>query len=113
MEHKCQELLNTKSTYDRGSSAKGIDFPSLKVDLKVTSIRKPQSSSPFTSARRKVRGLGYSLLVFVYQKTDDNLKRVAKLQILHTTTSSPSYRALPRCLRSNIPPARSLYCYEG
>ena len=84
LEHKFQELLNTKYIYDRGSSAKGIDFPSLKVDLKVTSIKQPQSSSPFKSARQKVRGLGYSLLVFVYQKTDDDVKRVARLQILHT-----------------------------
>ena len=84
LEHKFQELLNTKYTYNRGSSAKGIDFPGLKVDLKVTSIRQPQSSSPFKSARQKVRGLGYSLLVFVYQKTDDDVKRAAKLQILHT-----------------------------
>ena len=84
LEHKFQELLNTKYTYDRGSSAKGIDFPGLKVDLKVTSIKQPQSSSPFKSARQKVRGLGYSLLVFVYQKTDDDVKRVARLQILHT-----------------------------
>ena len=52
--------------------------------MKVTSIRQPQSSSPFRSARQKVLGLGYSLLVFVYQKTDDHVKRTGKLHILHT-----------------------------
>ncbi len=84
LEHKFQALLHTKYIYDEGSSAKGIDFPGLNVDLKVTSIKQPQSSSPFRSAQQKVRGLGYSLLVFVYQKTDDNAKRTGKLQILHT-----------------------------
>lgn len=84
LEHKFQAQLHKKHTYDEGSSAKGIDFPGLNVDLKVTSIKQPQSSSPFKSARQKVMGLGYSLLVFVYQKTDDDLKRTAMLQILHT-----------------------------
>ena len=84
LEHKFQQLLHTKYTYDEGSSAKGIDLPGLNVDLKVTSIKQPQSSSPFRSARQKIQGLGYSLLVFVYQKTDDDVKRTAKLDILHT-----------------------------
>lgn len=84
LEHKFQSRLHTKYTYDEGSSARGIDFPDLKVDLKVTSIKQPQSSSPFKSARQKVLGLGYSLLIFVYQKTDDDVRRTGRLQILHT-----------------------------
>ena len=84
LEHKFQTRLQAKYTFDVGSSAKGIDFPSLKVDQKVTSIKQPQSSSPFKAARQKVIGLGYSLLIFVYQKTDDNVKRTGRLQILHT-----------------------------
>ena len=44
--------------------------------MKATSIRKPQSSSPFKSARQKVFGLGYSLLVFAYQKTDDDIREI-------------------------------------
>ena len=84
LEHKFQALLHTKYVYDEGSSAKGIDFPSLNVDLKVTSIKQPQSSSPFKSARQKILGLGYSLLVFVYEKTDDAVKRTGRLRILHT-----------------------------
>ena len=84
LEHKFQALLHTKYAYEEGSSAKGIDFPGLNADMKVTSIKQPQSSSPFQSARQKVLGLGYSLLVFIYRKTDDNLKRTGKLQILHT-----------------------------
>ena len=83
LEHKFQNLLLEKYTYAKGSSAKGIDFPKLGVDIKVTSIRQPQSSCPFTSARQKVYGLGYSLLVFVYDKKDDRKTRTATLNINH------------------------------
>ena len=62
-EHKFQAHLRSRYLYDEGNSAKGIDFPSLEVDMKVTSIKQPLSSSPFKSARQKVFGLGYSLLV--------------------------------------------------
>ena len=72
------------SASDAQSENEGDLLSDLNVDLKVTSIKQPQSSSPFRSAQQKVRGLGYSLLVFVYQKTDDNAKRTGKLQILHT-----------------------------
>src|SRR5438552_1230514 len=84
LEHKFQEILQKKYEYDRGSSAKGIDFPKLDVDIKVTSIRQPQSSCPFKSARQKIYGLGYSLLVFVYDKQDDEKTRTGRLEIQHT-----------------------------
>lgn len=83
LEHKFQEILGKKYAYERGSSAKGIDFPKLGVDIKVTSVRQPQSSCPFKSARQKVYGLGYSLLVFVYEKKDDRKSRTATLNIKH------------------------------
>ncbi len=51
------------------------------MDLKVTSSSQPQSSCPFRNARQKIYGLGYSLLIFVYDKTDDDAKRVARLRI--------------------------------
>ena len=83
LEHKFQEVLLRKYEYTRGSSAKGIDFPKLGVDVKVTSIRQPQSSCPYKSARQKIYGLGYSLLVFVYDKKDDRKTRSATLDIKH------------------------------
>ncbi len=83
LEHKFQKRLQTHYHYKTGSSAKGIDFPELKVDIKVTSIRQPQSSCPFSSARQKVFGLGYSLLVFVYYKTDNKKERTTNLAIKH------------------------------
>lgn len=83
LEHKFQKALQKKYKYARGSSAKGIDFPQLSIDIKVTSIRQPQSSCPFRSARQKIYGLGYSLLVFVYDKKDDRKTRTATLDIKH------------------------------
>ncbi|MBI3021934.1 MAG: restriction endonuclease [Candidatus Omnitrophica bacterium] len=83
LEHKFQEVLQRRYEYTRGSSAKGVDFPKLDVDIKVTSIRQPQSSCPFKSARQKIYGLGYSLLVFVYDKKDDRQSRTARLNIQH------------------------------
>jgi hypothetical protein len=83
-EHKFQAFLHTKYEYRQGSSAKGIDFPELGVDVKVTSIKQPQSSCPFKSARQKVYGLGYSLLVFVYEKRDDPQTQTGLLDVRHT-----------------------------
>lgn len=84
LEHKFQAYLHEKYTYEEGSSAKGIDFPKLGVDIKVTSIKQPQSSCPFKNARQKIFGLGYSLLLFVYEKIDDQQTRTARLNILHS-----------------------------
>ena len=83
LEHKFQERLQKKYHYERGSSAKGIDFPKLGIDIKVTSIRQPQSSCPFKSARQKIYGLGYSLIIFVYNKKDDSKTRTTTLNIKH------------------------------
>lgn len=84
LEHKFKEHLMEEYTIDTGNSAVGIDLPVLEVDIKVTSIKQPQSSCPFKSARQKIYGLGYSLLLFVYEKTDSRKGRTAHLDILHT-----------------------------
>jgi hypothetical protein len=84
LEHKFQSYLAGRYSYDRGNSARGIDFPSLGVNIKVTSIRQPQSSCPFKSAGQKIFGLGYSLLVFVYEKLDDNKRKAGRLDLQHT-----------------------------
>jgi hypothetical protein len=83
LEHKFLDNLDKRFAFERSSSAKGIDLPGLGVDIKVTSVRQPQSSCPYTSARQKIFGLGYSLLVFVYEKTDNRTNRSARLNILH------------------------------
>ena len=84
LEHKFQTYLRENYAYEEGSSAKGIDFPELGVDIKVTSIKQPQSSCPFKNARQKIFGLGYSLLLFVYDKIDDQKTHTGRLNILHS-----------------------------
>lgn len=85
LEHKFTNyLIGRGYIFERGNSASGIDFPSLGVDMKVTSIRQPQSSCPFKSARQKIYGLGYSLIVFVYDKIDNPANRTATLKITDT-----------------------------
>jgi restriction system protein len=83
VEHAFHEYLSVRYAYNAGSSASGIDFPELNVDLKVTSSRQPQSSCPFREARQKVYGLGYHLLVVVYDKSDDAATRSSKLEFQH------------------------------
>lgn len=74
VEHKFQYFLQSQYIVDVGSSAKGIDLPGseIQADIKVTSVTQPQSSCPFKNARQKIFGLGYNLLVFVYDKHDTN-----------------------------------------
>ncbi|MCL5274461.1 MAG: restriction endonuclease [Chloroflexi bacterium] len=93
LEHKFKEYLKTKYSFEEGNSASGIDFPGLSVDVKVTSIKQPQSSCPFKSAQQKIYGLGYSLLVFVYDKSDDPTSRSSTLRILHTVFVDPDRTA--------------------
>jgi hypothetical protein len=84
VEHKFRGYLDERYLYEKGSSASGIDFPGFNVDMKVTRVTQPQSSCPFKSARQKIYGLGYSLLVFVYEKIDDAGTQTGKLDFLHT-----------------------------
>ncbi len=53
--------------------------PRINTDIKVTSIKQPQSSSPFKDTKQKIYGLGYSLLVFVYEKQDNQKDETAIL----------------------------------
>jgi hypothetical protein len=84
IEHKFQKYLDEHYSYEKGSSAKGIDLPgeNIQTDIKVTSIRQPQSSCPFKDAKQKIFGLGYNLLIFVYDKIDDSKTNSAKLDFV-------------------------------
>lgn len=84
LEHKFRANLAEEYTFAAGNSASGIDFPELGVDMKVTSVKQPQSSCPFKSAQQKIYGLGYNLIVFVYEKSDDETHRTGRLVIKHT-----------------------------
>ena len=85
VEHKFKLFLQSKYIVEIGNSAKGIDLPGIDIqtDIKVTSIEQPQSSCPFKNARQKIFGLGYNLLVFVYEKKDT--KDRCTLQFTHCT----------------------------
>lgn len=83
VEHLFQNYLSAKYTMTVGSSASGIDLPSVNTDIKTTSYVQPQSSCPFKSARQKIFGLGYNLLVFVYNKQDT--ETTCTLHITHCT----------------------------
>ncbi|WP_405291628.1 hypothetical protein [Methanobrevibacter sp.] len=76
IEHKFEEYLNDKYEVTIGSSGKGIDLPDahINTDIKVTSIKNPQSSTPFKNIEQKIYGLGHNLLIFVYKKNDINNK---------------------------------------
>ena len=84
IEQKFKAYLAKTYDFTPGNSASGIDLPSLNVDIKVTSVVQPQSSCPFKSARQKIFGLQYGLLVFVYAKTDNSSTRTATLSFAHT-----------------------------
>ena len=108
LEQKFRRYLQGRYTFADGNSAEGIDLPGLLVDIKTTSAKQPQSSCPFKSARQKVYGLGYNLLVFVYIKTDDAAAQSARLDIRNTifvhaaqTADYQTTFGLRRLLQSN------------
>lgn len=85
VEHLFQEYLEQRYDMTVGSSATGLDLPSVNTDIKVTSIKQPQSSCPFKDSKQKIYGLGYNLIVFVYQKVDDARRKKGCLNFLSCT----------------------------
>jgi len=87
VEQAFKKYLSENYLLATGSSANGIDLPDphILTDIKVTSIRQPQSSCPFKDARQKIYGLGYNLLVFVYDKTDDSATQTSLLRFVSCT----------------------------
>jgi len=84
IEHKFQMHLHEKYETKIGSSAMGIDLPGegIETEIKVTSMKQPQSSCPFKNANQKIFGLGYNLLVFVYDKVDNPETKTANLNFV-------------------------------
>jgi hypothetical protein len=84
IEHKFKDFLLSKYDLTIGNAASGIDLPSpeINTDIKVTSITQPQSSCPFKNAQQKIFGLGYNLLVFVYDKHDNAKSKTALLDFV-------------------------------
>lgn len=93
LELKFRLYLALKYNFVQGNSASGVDFPELNIDMKVTSVKQPQSSCPFRSARQKIYGLGYGVLIFVYNKVNDDAVQTSTLHILHTIYVEPGRTA--------------------
>ncbi len=82
VEHLFKKFLEERYEMEVGNSANGLDLPSVNTDIKVTSIKQPQSSCPFKDSKQKIFGLGYNLLVFVYRKYDDSKMRKGMLDFV-------------------------------
>lgn len=85
VEQLFQEYLANHYEMKVGSSANGLDLPSVDTDIKVTSIKQPQSSCPFKDSKQKIYGLGYNLIIFVYKKFDDTRLKKGMLEFVSCT----------------------------
>ena len=85
VEHLFQDYLSKNYEMEVGSSASGLDLPSVNTDIKVTSIKQPQSSCPFKDSKQKIYGLGYNLIVFVYKKVDSAKMKKGMLEFVSCT----------------------------
>jgi hypothetical protein len=93
VEHRLKEFLSNRFEVTIGNSASGIDLPAYEIntDIKVTSAKQPQSSCPFKSVRQKIFGLGYNILIIVYNKIDT--AKTCYLNYLNCTFVYASYTA--------------------
>ncbi len=82
VERLFKEFLMSRYDLTIGNAANGLDLPSVNADIKVTSVKQPQSSCPYKDSKQKIYGLGYNLIVFVYRKEDDNLQKKGKLDFV-------------------------------
>ena len=101
IEQLFRQYLGQRYTFQPGNSANGIDLPGLEVDLKATSYKQPQSSCPFRNASQKIYGLGYHLLIFVYDKRDD--PKIGYLTISNALQWRLQYsRAINAAVQGNV-----------
>lgn len=82
VEHRFEAYLSEHYTLQKGNSAHGLDLPGINTDIKVTSLKQPQSSCPFRDSKQKIYGLGYNLIVFVYEKHDDIQRKAGMLNFV-------------------------------
>lgn len=93
VEQSFKTFLSSRYSLTVGNAAKGLDLPGINTDIKVTSARQPQSSCPYQDCRQKVYGLGYNLLLFVYEKTDNVRQRSCRLQFTNCVVIKASRTA--------------------
>lgn len=103
LEHSFKEYLKTKFISNNwGSSAKGIDLPDINTDIKFTSIQQPQSSLPFKDAGQKIFGLGYNLIIFVYDKDDKRERNIIFKNVSFVDESKTADFTITKLLRETI-----------
>ncbi|MCD8283703.1 MAG: restriction endonuclease [Opitutae bacterium] len=85
VEHLFKKYLSSRFNMDCGNSASGLDLPSVETDIKVTSLKQPQSSCPYKDSKQKIYGLGYNLILFVYNKLDDETTKRGALNFVSCT----------------------------
>lgn len=76
-------LENKGYLFKRGNPSKGIDFPELDIDIKSNSSTRSKygTSSPFRSFEQKIYGMGYSIVLFIYDKIDIYEEKTATLSL--------------------------------
>ena len=105
VEHLFKDFLAEQYDLAIGNSANGLDLPSVNTDIKVTSIKQPQSSCPYKDSKQKIYGLGYNLIIFVYKQEDDEITKKGMLDFLSCTYIDASRTAdyqTTTCLRNII-----------
>lgn len=85
-----------------GNSAKGVDLPDINTDIKFTSIRQPQSSLPFKDASQKIFGLGYNLIVFVYDKDDSREHNITFTSVSFIDKSRTADYTMTKVIRQTL-----------
>lgn len=95
IEHKFKKFLLSKYDLKVGSSASGIDLPSSEIntDIKVTSIKQPQSSCPFKNASKRF-SVWVTICWFLFMINRTMPKRKRHCQIL----------SVAHLLKKNEPP---------
>lgn len=103
LEHAFKDYLKTKFVSNNwGNSAKGIDLPEINTDIKFTSIHQPQSSLPFRDASQKIFGLGYNLIVFVYDKNDNRQPNISFKNISFVDKTKTADFTITKVLRQTL-----------
>ena len=103
LEHAFKDYLKQRFVSKNwGNSAKGVDLPEINTDIKFTSIQQPQSSLPFRDASQKIFGLGYNLIVFVYDKNDNRQPNILFKNISFVDKTKTADFTITKLLRQTL-----------
>ena len=103
LEHAFKKYLQSRFESDNwGNSAKGVYLPDINTDIKFTSIRQPQSSLPFKDASQKIFGLGYNLIVFVYDKDDTRENNILFTSVSFIDKSCTADYTMTKIIRQTL-----------